>query len=104
MRIPSALESMVADLISDETRRREEVEGVLSKIHELTEEYFNPEKAAGREAAEALLSVPEEPPAPVLSQAEKLKNFKGMFERKGLPEAVAQEKAEEVLGLRDGSR
>jgi len=40
MKIPTALEEMVADLISDETRKREEIEGVLSQIHELTERFY----------------------------------------------------------------
>lgn len=54
MRIPKALEAMVADLISEETKKREEVEGILSQIHEMTEAYFDPEKTepAIRAAAE----------------------------------------------------
>lgn len=97
MKIPKALEAMVADLISDETKKREEVEGILSQIHELTEPFFNPDAPPAQPQ-------PEEVPTPVLSEAQRLANFKAMFERKGLPEAVAEEKAEEVLGLRDGSR
>ncbi len=42
MKISEKLEAMVADLISDEKQKREEVEGVLSEIHKLTEAYFNP--------------------------------------------------------------
>jgi len=94
MKIPTALEEMVADLISDETRKREEIEGVLSQIHELTERFYNPDAPVQPPA-------PVEAPAPVLSDAQRLQNFKAMFERKGLPEAVAEEKAQEIVGLRD---
>lgn len=41
MKIPTALEEMVAGLISDERKERERVEGILSQIHELTEPFFN---------------------------------------------------------------
>jgi hypothetical protein len=97
MKIQDKLVEMVADLNSEERQKREEVEAILSQIHELTEPFFNPD-------APVVASQPEEAPAPVLSQAEKLKNFTGMFERKGLPPDLAVDKAEEILGMRDGSR
>lgn len=96
MKIPTALEEMVAGLISDEREKREEVEGILSQIHGLTAPFFSPDAP--------IVSTPEEAPAPVLSEAERLKNFTRMFENKGLPPELAAEKAEEILGLRDGSR
>lgn len=99
MKIPTALEEMVAGLISDERKERERVEAILSQIHELTEPFFNP--AAPQVSSH---SEPDEAPAPVLSDAERLKNFTGMFERKGLPPELAAEKAEEMLGMRDGTR
>lgn len=103
MRIPTALEEMVAGLISDEQKKREEVEGILSQIHELTAAYFEPERKLDHGGVGAVL-IPEPESAPVLSDAERLKNFTGMFERKGLPPDLAVEKAEEILGMRDGSR
>lgn len=98
MKIPKALEAMVADLISDETKKREEVEATLSKIHALTEPFFNPD------APVVPTQQPEDAPAPVLSQAEKLKNFTAAFERRGMPPERASDAAEEALGLRDGSK
>jgi hypothetical protein len=114
MSIPSKLEEMVAGLISDETRKREETEALLGEVAEGLEQIlerivefkadpeapnpdfpFNVLKVAGPS---------EDPPAPVLSEAERLKNFKAMFQRKGLPPELAAEKAEEMLGMRDGSR
>jgi len=108
MKIPTALEEMVAGLISDEQKKREEVEGILSKIHELTEPFFNPDAPTSGEIAEGArqtwVGKVEEEPAPVLSQAEKLKNFSAAFERRGMPPERARDAAEEALGMRDGSR
>ena len=110
MKIPNALEEMVAGLISDETRKREEIEGILSQIHELTEPFFNSNELNGLQAVvaagergEAVLGAEVEP-APVLSQAEKLKNFTAAFERRGMPPDRARDAAEEALGMRDGTR
>jgi hypothetical protein len=103
MKIPSALEEMVAGLISDEQAKREEVEGILSQIHGLTAPFFNPE--APLPAPEEIPTYePDEAPAPVLSQTEKLKNFTAAFERRGMPPERAQDAAEEAIGLKDGSR
>jgi hypothetical protein len=107
MKIPTALEEMVAGLISDERKERERVEGILSQIHELTAAYFKPgafDKALEKNWAAGKTADLEDPPAPVLSQAEKLKNFTSAFERRGMPPERAQDAAEEALGMRDGSR
>jgi hypothetical protein len=109
MKIPTALEEMVAGLISDEKEKREEVEAVLGQIEELVSRFKADRIEAGIRERGALSSdgsvpPPEDPPAPVLSQAEKLKNFTAAFERRGMPPERAQDAAEEALGMRDGTR
>lgn len=111
MKISSKLEEMVADLVSDERKKREEVEAVLSKIHEMTEAYFDPEKEALRELAggdteeriQAMYAgAPPEPedfePAPRLDYQTRWNNFKKFRENMGDPPARAEEVATEMCG------
>lgn len=108
MKIPQKLEAMVADLISDETKKREEIEGILSQIHELTEPFFNPapERLSGLPVLDAKEDIhihPEPEFVPQeLSDAQRVENFTKRFIRKGMPPDMAREKAEEECGLRDG--
>lgn len=102
MKIPKALEEMVAGLISEERAEKERVEGILSQIHELTESFYHPrpdqEMAARIAERNGLINPPPpEPEAAPVPYNVKLANFTGMMERRGLPPGLAAEKAEEFL-------
>lgn len=101
MRIPKALEEMVAGLISDETKKREEIEAVLSEIHKLTEGFYAHPAGGTPHAEEVPPSEPEFVPQE-LSDAQRVENFTKAFIRKGMPPDRARDAAEEECGLRDG--
>ncbi len=96
MKISSKLEEMVADLVSDERQKREEVEAVLSKIHELTEAYFKPEAPRAIEMLQARDEPEDFEPAPRLDYQTRWNNFKKFREKMGDPPARAEEVATEM--------
>lgn len=102
MKIPEKLEAMVADLISDEKAKREEVEGVLSQIHELTEAYFDPSQSFEKtDAAQALAGdfMRPEQPAPEPSLDAQLQNQIAFNLRRGDDQFTAERKARMALGI-----
>lgn len=101
MKIPAKLEAMVADLISDETEKREEIEGILSEIHELTEGFYAHPAEGTPHAEEVSPSEPEFVPQE-LSDAQRVENFTKAFIRKGMPPDRARDAALEEAGLKDG--
>lgn len=107
MKIPKALEAMVADLISDETRKREEVEAILSKIHELTEPFFNPDAPvridpSSTPGSPAPLEEPEEfVPAPPITIERQLQNMTRFNMVRGDDQSTAERKSKMALGIED---
>ena len=98
MKIPAALEQMVAGLISEETKKREEVEAVLSQIHELTKDFYDPEKAREYEGSPVARVLYDEEPRPVTVDRE-LESQRKLFEAKGFPTDEADRRARGILGI-----
>jgi len=112
MKISAKLEEMVADLVSDEKAKREEVEGVLSQIHELTAAYFEPtaepqviaqtpgEMEAKRLAGDSRpLLAPLEPRQDTTSLDAQLQNMIAFNVRRGDDKETAERKARLALGI-----
>lgn len=99
MKIPNALEEMVAGLISDEKSKREEVEAVLSQIHSLTEAYFNPDAPVVVLPADA--PEPEPQLAAPISQERLFENAVKFNERRGDDKFTAERKAKLQFGIED---
>jgi hypothetical protein len=106
VKISTKLEEMVADLVSDEKSKREEVEAVLSQIHSLTEAYFNPEKKLTQKQYESLTAVKgpdgnwqhSVASAPVTPDRE-LESQRKLFEAKGIQPEEALRRAKGILGI-----
>lgn len=98
MKIPAALEQMVAGLISEERAEKERVEAVLSQIHELTKDFFDPERYV--EDARHFVAKQEalSPPQPVTVDRE-LESQRKLFESKGFPTDEAERRAKGILGI-----
>jgi hypothetical protein len=98
MKIPKALEEMVAGLISDEKAEKERVEAVLSQIHELTKDFYEPEQRLEVNGLRNVLSHPEQVPDLVTVDRE-LESQRKLFEAKGFPTDEAERRARGILGI-----
>lgn len=94
MKIPAALEQMVAGLISDERAEKERVEAVLSQIHQLTAAYFEPEKVVP-----PIFTASVPPDAVAITPDRELASQRKMFEARGFPADEADRRARGILGI-----
>lgn len=97
MKIPAALEQMVAGLISEERAEKERVEAVLSQIHQLTKDFYDPE-------APQFVDITSSPTAPRYIEApvtpsRELESQRKLFEAKGFPTDEADRRARGILGI-----
>lgn len=97
MKIPQALESMVADLISDEKQKREEVEAVLSQIHEMTEAYLKPPEPGSPAFVAQIQAINSATELVTLDK--ELTSQRKLFEAKGFPPEEAERRAKGILGI-----
>lgn len=106
MKIPAALEQMVAGLISDERAEKERVEAVLSQIHKLTADFYDPvvreiEEQEESRRAELRGPDPEPVPAPPITQERLLENAINFNMRRGDDKNSAEYKAKKQFGIED---
>jgi hypothetical protein len=96
MQIPKALEQMVAGLISDERAEKERVEAVLSQIHELTKDFYEPDQKMIDPSSTP--AAPRYIEAPVTVDRE-LESQRKLFEAKGFPTDEADRRARGILEI-----